>query len=202
MKFSSKKAGLLVLATLSFGVVSATHAEVTLSEVTQEVEAFQYYKQSVEYKYHPKTEDQILLPNDIGSMPVVAGLVVDSEKTLPNLHKWSAKKLQQYLEQNQQAGDLFKKYQKRLAAVSNGMPLRDGTLEKVLNEEALYKFLDIQVTPSTISPELLAYLDLRMSNSDIQTLLKWSNRYKASPELPATVGTAIATEQNLQLNRK
>lgn len=202
MKPSQNKATILALA-LAVGVVSAqSNAALVVNVNVAPVEAQVYFKQTIESKYHAKTNDQIILPLDIADLPIVKGSLISKSDALPNLFKSNDKKLTQYLSQNKHAGSLFKNYQKRLAALHEGKAPQDLTLEQALNQEALFKFLDIQITPQTISTELLQYLEARgLDSNELGALAKWGKRFGQTQDLVDTVSGAIATEQNNTYNR-
>lgn len=203
MKPSQKKATLIALA-LAMGVVTAqSNAALVVNVNVAPVEARDYFKHNIEAKYQAKTNDQIILPLDIADLPIVQGSLIKDQNALPNLFKSNDKKLTQYLGQNKQAGELFKKYQLRVVALHAGKAPQDLTLEQALNQEALFKFLDSKVTPNTISSEMLQYLEARgLDSTEIGALKSWGKRYTQSPELTDSVSGAIATELNNSYNRK
>lgn len=204
MKPSQNKAALSFALALTMGIfATSSNAKLYVQETTNEVQAYGYYKYDLANKYRAKTNDQIILPIDIADIPVVEGSVIQESNKLPNLYSAHNEVLSNYLRQNKQAGELFNKYQKRLAVTSQGKVPKSMTLEKALNEEALYKFLDLQVTPTTISPELLDYLQARgLNQNELSALTTWGQRNASSPEIQLTIAGAIATELNNSYNGK
>lgn len=204
MKSSHIKAALSIALALSLGTIATTsHAKLVVNETTQEVQAYDYFKKNLLYKYQVKTNDQIILPLDIADLPLVKGSIIKDQNKLPNLFSSNNKVLSDYLSQNKQAGDLFVKLQKRLAATTQGKVSKSMTLSQALNEEALFKFLEIKVTPQTVTPEILDYLKARgLDQKELSALSKWSHRNVKSPEYVETIAGAIATELNNSYNRR
>lgn len=153
------------------------------------IDEFQREYQNLFYIYQPRQNDQVILPVDI------ADIRLHTFKT----DFWSRlalfgqeKKLSVYLDQHKKAKRFYSLYQQRVLAWHGGsVPTSGMTVEKAINEEALFPFLKIQLVSNETTGEMLKYLDGRLSAKDSDIVKRWVFA-NANESITADVATVIA----------
>lgn len=159
------------LAVLSFGC----RADVVNIDIPKDTDIKHYgiyegYSSRLIEAYGPKTEDQMYLPRDIADIPikkVTDGYLTKSEISNKN------DRLSIYLSQNQQALRFVGLYKQRILAWNEGYASNGMTVEKALNIEALYPFLDMRIKPETTTSSMLQYFENRLGVRDFYNLQRW-----------------------------
>lgn len=132
----------------------------------------QKYERSVLiHNYSPRTNHQILLPLDIADIHVkkVKGIGYETNFDLSG----KKDKLSVYLSQNKHALHLLGLYKQRILAWNNGVPPSGTTVQNAIDQEALFKFLEIELTSTTTTPEMLTYFEKRLGSKEIDILRNW-----------------------------
>lgn len=155
--------------------------------------------QNLLYIYQPKTNDQVILPVDIADIRVHTFKNGFWSK-LSLLGKKDA--LSVYLSQHNKAQRFYRLYEKRMIAWHNGMAPNNMTVEKAINEEALFPFLKVQLVSNQTTDDMLKYLDGRLSAKDSDIVKRWvfSNGDKGvSSSVAEVIAQGILEQKNASL---
>lgn len=155
---------------------------------------FEREYQNLFYIYQPKTNDQVILPVDMADLQLHS-MKDNFWSRLSFLGKKDA--LTIYLSQHKKAKRFFELYQKRMIAWNNGEAGENMTVEKAINQEALFPFLKIQLVSNQTTDDMLKYLDARLSAKDYDIVQRWvsNNRDKSISADVAEVITQGILEQ-------
>lgn len=160
---------------------------------------FEREYQNLLYTYQAKTNDQVILPVDIADIQ----LHTFKDNFWSKLSFFGKKKaLSVYLDQHKKAKRFYGLYEQRMIAWHKGVAPDNMTVEKAINEEALFPFLKIQLVSNQTTDEMLKYLDGRLSAKDSDIVKRWvfSNSDKSiSANVAEVITQGILEQKNASL---